>query len=62
LNKKCIFEHYSELQARKARVIGIIFAMKKIPVDLFRGAPYMIMLELHKNVLFHFIALQSMHQ
>jgi hypothetical protein len=38
LNKKCIFEHYREFQARKTLLIGIIFTMKKISVDLFRGA------------------------
>jgi hypothetical protein len=38
LNKKCIFEHYREFQARKALLIDIIFAMKKKSVDLFRAA------------------------
>ncbi len=29
------------------------FAMKKVLVDLFRAAPYMFVLALHKDVLFH---------
>jgi len=33
--------------------IDIVFAMKKISVDLLRAAPYMLMLELHKDALFH---------
>ncbi len=48
LYKKCNFEHYTEFQARKT-----INAMKKISVHLFRAAPYMLMLLLHKDVLFH---------
>jgi hypothetical protein len=52
-NKKCIFEHYREFQARKTQLIDIIFATKKISVDLFRAAPYMLMLVLHKDALFH---------
>jgi len=30
LNKKCIFEHYREFQARKTLLFDIIFSMKKI--------------------------------
>jgi hypothetical protein len=55
LKKKGIFEQYREFQARKTLLIDIIFAMKKVSVDLFRAAPYMFMLTLHKEVLFHFI-------
>jgi hypothetical protein len=29
LNKKCIFDHYREFQARKSLLIDIIFAMKR---------------------------------
>jgi hypothetical protein len=53
LNKKCIFKHYTEFQARKSLLVGIIFTMKKNSVDLFRAAPYVLMLLLHKDVLFH---------
>jgi hypothetical protein len=53
LNKKCIFEQYREFQARKTLLIDIIFAMKKISIDLFRAAPYMHMLVVHKDALFH---------
>ena len=53
LNKKCIFGHCREFQARKTVLIDIFFAMKKIVVGLFRAAPYMLMLELHKDVLIH---------
>jgi hypothetical protein len=42
LNKKYISEHYRKFQARKTILIDIIFAMKKISVDLFRAAPYMV--------------------
>jgi hypothetical protein len=54
LNKKCIFKHYREFQARKTLLIDIIFTMKKISVDLFGVAPYMLMLVLHKDALFHY--------
>jgi len=53
LNKKCIFEHYREFQARKYLLIDIIFAMKTVLVDLFRAAPCMLMLVQHKDALFH---------
>jgi hypothetical protein len=33
----------------------IIFAMKIISVDLFRATPYMLLLVLHKDVLFHWM-------
>jgi hypothetical protein len=44
---------YREFQARKALLIDIIFAMKKVSVDLFRAAHYMFLLPLHKDALFH---------
>jgi hypothetical protein len=53
LIKKCIFEHCREFQARKSQLIDIIFAMKKLWADLFRAAPYMFMLVLHKDARFH---------
>jgi hypothetical protein len=53
LNKNCIFEHYREFQVRKTLLIDIIFAMKKISVDLFRAAQNMLMLVLHKDALLH---------
>ncbi len=52
------FEHYREFQARKTELIDIIFVVKKISVDLFRAAPYMLMLVLHKDALFKFVELQ----
>jgi hypothetical protein len=52
LNKKCIFEHYREFQARKTLLIDIIFAIKKF-FDLFRAASYMLILVLHQDALFH---------
>jgi hypothetical protein len=48
-----MFEHYREFQARITPLIDIFFATKKISADLFRAAPYMIMLVLHKDALFH---------
>jgi hypothetical protein len=53
VKQKCIFENYREFQARKTLLIEIICAMKKITVDLFRAAPYMLMLVLHQDALFH---------
>jgi hypothetical protein len=53
VEQKMYFEHYREFQARKSLLFDIIFAMKKISVDLFRAASYMLMLVLHKDVLFH---------
>ncbi len=53
IEQKIYFEHYRQFQARNTLLIDIIFAMKKISVDLFRAAPYMLMLVLHKDVLFH---------
>ncbi len=53
IEQKCIFEHCREFQARKTLFIGIIFATKKISVGLFRAAPYMLMLVLHKDALLH---------
>jgi hypothetical protein len=44
----------TEFQARKSLLNDIIFGMTKISVDLFRAAPYMPMLALHKDGLFHF--------
>ncbi len=35
LNKKCIFKHYREFQARKYLLIDIIFAMKKVSANLY---------------------------
>ncbi len=49
-----LFEHNREIQARKTPLIDIIFAMKKKSVDLFRAAPYMLMLVVHKDALFHY--------
>ncbi len=48
-NKKCIFEHFIGSKNKKNLLIDIIFAMKKVSVDLFRAAPYMLMLVLHKG-------------
>jgi hypothetical protein len=33
--------------------------MKKISVDLIRAAPYMLMLVLHKDALFHYACFKS---
>ncbi len=52
---KNVFLNTAEFQARKTLLIDIIFAMKKISVDLFRAAPYILMLELQKDVLFHYL-------
>ncbi len=50
--KKCIFEYCREFQASKTLLIDIIFAMKKNSIDLFRAAPYLLILVLHRDVLF----------
>jgi hypothetical protein len=55
IEKKCIFEHYREFQARKTLLIDVIFAMKKNYVDLFRAAPCMLILVLHQDAPFHFL-------
>jgi hypothetical protein len=55
IEQKMIFEHYREFQARKTQLIDIIFATKK-SVDLFRAVSYMLLLVLHKDVLFHCLA------
>ncbi len=57
LNKICIFEHYREFQSRKTLIIEIIFATKKISVNLFRAAPYMLMFILSKDALFHSLSI-----
>ncbi len=44
LNKKCIFEHYIEVQTIKSLLIDIIFAMIIFSNDLFRAAIYRLML------------------
>ncbi len=33
------------------------FAIKKVSVDNFKAAPYMLMLVLHKDVLFHYLGI-----
>jgi hypothetical protein len=53
MNKKSIFEHYREFQTRKTLLIDIIFAIKKLSVDLFSAAPYMLLSVLHKDALLH---------
>ncbi len=58
IEQKMNFEHYREFQARKTQLIDIIFVVKKISVDLFRAASYMLMLVLHKDALFKFVKLQ----
>jgi hypothetical protein len=35
--------------------LTLFLLMKKVSVDLFRAAPYMLMLGLHKDALFHYI-------
>jgi hypothetical protein len=49
LNKKCIFLTLHRVSARQTLLIDIIFAMDKNSVDLFRGAPYMLMLVQRKR-------------
>jgi hypothetical protein len=53
LNKKCIFLTLQRVSARQTLLIDIIFAIEKNSVDLFRAAPKMLMLVLHKDALFH---------
>ncbi len=56
IEQKYIFEHYREVQTRKTLLTDIIFiTKKKIADELFRAAPYRLMLVLHKDVLFHYI-------
>ncbi len=54
IEQKYIFEHYKEIETRKNLLIDFIFVMKKNSDDLFRAAPYRLMLVLHKDALFHF--------
>ncbi len=53
MNKKCIFEDYREIQTIKNQLIDIIFVVKIFSDDLFRAAPYSLMLVLNKDALFH---------
>jgi len=48
-NKKRIFEHYREIKRRKNITIDIIFIAKKNSDGLFRDAPQMLILVLHKD-------------
>ncbi len=47
--QKCIFEHYKEVQTRKTK-LTLFLSWKKIADDLFRVAPYRLILVLHKYV------------
>ena len=49
-----IFEHYKEIETRKNLLIDFIFVMKKNSDDLFRAAPYRLMLVLHKDAVLHY--------
>jgi hypothetical protein len=44
----------TEVQTIKNLLIDIIFAMKIFYNDLFRAAPYRLILVLHKDALFHY--------
>ncbi len=52
LTKNVFLNNYREFQGRKTLLIDIILAIK-ISVDLFIPAPYMLMLVLCKDALFH---------
>ncbi len=52
IEHKCIFEHYREVQTIKTPLTEIIFVTEKISEDLFRAAPFMLMLVLQKDALF----------
>jgi len=54
LGKKCIFEDNREIQTIKNQLIDIIFVIKIFSDDLFRAAPYSLMLVLNKDALFHY--------
>ncbi len=49
-----IFEHNREVQTIKNILIYIIFVMNFFSGDLFRGAPYSLMLLIDKDVLLHY--------
>jgi hypothetical protein len=53
LNKKCVFEHYREVQIIKRLLINNFLAMIIFSNDFFRAALYRLMLVLHKDALFH---------
>jgi hypothetical protein len=53
IERKMYVEPCRGFQTRKTLLIDIIFAMKKKSVDLFRGAPFMLLLVPHKDALFH---------
>ncbi len=52
MNKKWIFEHYREFQTIKNLQIDIFFVMKIFSDDLFRAAPYKLMLVLNRDAMF----------
>jgi hypothetical protein len=53
LKENCIFEHYSEVQARKNHSVDKIFVLKKNSDDLFRADSYRHLLVLHKDAHFY---------
>jgi hypothetical protein len=53
IEQKNVLLNTTEVQTIKNLLIDIIFAMKIFYNDLFRAAPYRLMLVLHKDALFH---------
>jgi hypothetical protein len=54
LNKNVLLNTTESFKQEKYLLIDIIFAMKKVLVNLYRAAPYMLTLVLNKDALFHF--------
>jgi hypothetical protein len=52
IEQEMYFWTLQTVSAWQTLLIDIIFAMEKNSDDLFRRAPYMLMLVLHKDVLF----------
>jgi hypothetical protein len=53
IEQKMYFWTLQRVSGEKNSIIGIIFATKKISVELFWAAPYMHMLVLDKDALLH---------
>jgi len=55
IEQKSILEQFTEVQWILNLLIDIIFVMKFFSDDLFRAAPYCLMLVLNKDAMFHYL-------
>jgi hypothetical protein len=59
IRQKCVFEHCWECETKKRLLNDIILVIKHYCSNLFRAAPYMILVALHKDVRFHYLKWNS---